>query len=230
MACLDWRINLTIDRVSINWGTASDQIAQGITVIKIVCGLGNPGPQYRSTRHNLGFEIIDCLAGRLKTASTESAPLFESRKAALDRGDVYLVKPDVYVNLSGLAAREAMRDFEAGPDEFFVISDDFNLPLGALRIRKWGSAGGHKGLISIIDEIGSDRFPRMRVGTGPLPEEVLADRESVSDFVLSRFLPEEEEIVKDIVSRSVEAIRLALDHGLDLAISKYNSAGPTPEN
>ena len=211
-------------------GAVGDRKVREKTVIKIVCGLGNPGPQYRSTRHNLGFEIIDRLTGRLNAASAGNNPLFEWRKATLDHGDVYLVKPNMYINLSGLAVREAMHVFEAEPDEFFVISDDFNLPLGALRIRKWGTAGGHKGLISIIDEIGGDRFPRMRVGTGPLPEEVLADRESVPDFVLSRFLPEEEEIVEDMVSRSVEAIRLALKHGLDLAISKYNSAGPTPEN
>jgi peptidyl-tRNA hydrolase, PTH1 family len=199
-------------------------------VIKVICGLGNPGPRYRHTRHNLGFDVVDGLAARLALETEIDATRFSYRVVATDRGAVYMIKPRTYVNASGVAVAEAVGIFNADPSELFVISDDFHLPLGTLRIRKAGSSGGHNGLESILEHLGRDDFVRMRCGIGPLPEWAVTDREKTPDFVLSPFRSEEQKIVNGMISRAVEALMSVLDDSLDLAISRYNSVNPTPEN
>lgn len=199
-------------------------------MVKVICGLGNPGPLYENTRHNLGYSILDRLAKSVAFMQPEQRPAFDYIQIGPAQSAVYLIKPLTYVNESGLAVREALEFFEAQPTEFFVISDDFNLPLGTLRIRRSGSSGGHRGLYSIIDTLGTADFPRMRVGIGPLPVEIESDRDRIREFVLSPFRDEEKEIVEIMLSRAVEAMKLVLNDGLDQAISKYNSANPTPEN
>ncbi|MCP4566151.1 MAG: aminoacyl-tRNA hydrolase [FCB group bacterium] len=210
--------------------TADDRAEQDIEVIRIVCGLGNPGDEYFGTRHNLGFDIIDRLAERHKMIQAGSYRFFSFRAIDTASGMLYLIKSQTFMNRSGEAVVEALRLWNAKPDELFVISDDFNLALGSIRIRKTGSAGGHKGLASIIDSLGVSDFPRLRAGIGPLPFEGSADRDRITDFVLSPFLPEENEVVDELISRAVEAIGLVINNCFDLAISKYNSANPTPEN
>jgi len=197
--------------------------------ITVVCGLGNPGPEYEHTRHNVGYDIIDGLAMRLGLFRSRRAAGFEFRSAAAGTGEIHLIQPVTYVNRSGLAVREALDRFRAQPGELFVISDDFHLPLGALRIRTSGSAGGHNGLQSIIDVIGTTEFPRLRAGIGPLPDGMAGQSELIVDFVLSRFRPDEEEIVSNMISHAVEAVERVIADGLDQAISKYNGANPTPE-
>ena len=197
-------------------------------MIKIACGLGNPGESYRGTRHNLGFEIIDRLVGRHESTRIETHRLFYSLAIDTADGILYLIKPQTYMNRSGLAVADALRLWNARPDMLFVISDDFNLSLGKIRIRKSGSAGGHKGLASIIDCLGTDSFPRLRLGVGPLPEEAEKQNERITDFVLSRFPQEEVKIVDNMILRAVEAVDFVLNNRLDMAISKYNSANPTP--
>jgi len=199
-------------------------------VVRIICGLGNPGRRYEGTRHNLGFDVIDRLADRLDIKIRRQARQFEYGVAASEAGDIYVIRPTTYVNRSGLAAREALDLFDVDPTAFFVISDDFQLSLGTLRIRKSGTSGGHNGLESIIDELGRRDFPRLRIGIGPLPSWAAADGERIPNFVLSRFEPEEEETVEEIKSLAAEAIEVSLNDGLELAISKYNRSNPTPGN
>jgi PTH1 family peptidyl-tRNA hydrolase len=208
--------------------SADDSDIRGVTVVKIICGLGNPGSRYEHTRHNLGFDVIDRLAERLDITGEGQAPQFDYRIASA-AGGVYLIKPATYVNRSGLAVSEALRMFRTDPAEFFVINDDFHLSLGTVRIRKEGSSGGHNGLESIIEEIDRTDFARMRLGIGPLPEWAVEDGEKVPDFVLGRFEPDEVEIVEKMKSHAVEALETILNESLDLAISKYNKVNPTPE-
>lgn len=197
-------------------------------MVKIICGLGNPGRGYEHTRHNLGFDIVDLLAEKLEIRLRRRASRFDYAVTRTKSGSVYLVKPSISVNRSGPAVGEALRRFEADPTELFVINDDFHLSLGTLRIRKSGTSGGHNGLESIIDELGRRDFPRMRVGIGPLPSWAVADGGKIPDFVLSRFEPAEEETVEQVKSLAVEALEVSLNDGLELAISRYNRSSPTP--
>lgn len=200
-----------------------------MTVIKIVCGLGNPGASYEHSRHNLGFDIIDRMAEWPGVSAAETAPVFDYRTMPGAAGPVHVIRPTTYVNRSGVAVRRALDMFGAEPDELFVISDDFNLHLGTIRIRKSGSSGGHNGLQSIIDEIGRSDFPRLRAGIGPLPPDIANDPDAIPDFVLSRFEPDEEEQVAEMLLRAVEAVTLVIAGELDLAISRYNNPNPTPD-
>lgn len=201
---------------------------RGVTVARIICGLGNPGLRYEQTRHNLGFDVIDRLVDRLDITGQGQAPRFDYHIASA-AGGVFLIKPATCVNRSGLAVSEALRVFKAEPAELFVINDDFNLTLGTVRIRKGGSSGGHNGLESIIEELDRTDFPRMRLGIGPLPDWAVVDGAKIPDFVLGSFQPGEIEIVEEMVSLAVEAIETILNESLDLAISRYNTVNPTPE-
>ena len=198
-------------------------------MVRIVCGLGNPGSEYEQTRHNLGFDIIDRLAERMVITGSGEASWFDYRTVSSPAGDVFIVRPATYVNRSGLAVVEALGLFEADPSELIVITDDYHLPLGSLRIRKSGSSGGHNGLESIIDELGRNDFARVRAGIGPLPQWAVSDGEKIPDFVLGRFDADDGEIVAEMISFGAEAVEVALKESLDLAISRYNKVNPTPE-
>ncbi len=197
-------------------------------MVKIICGLGNHPAEYQHTRHNLGFDIIDRLATKMVPARPGRAVWFEYVTTTIGFEEIHLIKPLTFVNRSGMAVAEAMRLFGAEPSELFVITDDFNLPLGTLRIRQSGSAGGHHGLESIIAELGNGAFPRLRAGIGPLPDGPQAGEQGVIDFVLGRFRPEEKEIVSRMISQAVEAMELVMAGRLDVAIQLANSANPTP--
>ena len=199
-------------------------------MVRVICGLGNPGRRYHHSRHNLGFDIVDRLAAKLKIGPSRAAGWFDYRVVGSGAGGVYLIKPGAYVNRSGLAVNEALRMFNVDPAELFVISDDFHLSLGTLRIRKSGTSGGHNGLESIMGQLGRRDFPRMRIGIGPLPARAIGDKEKIPDFVLSRFEPAEAETVEQMKSLAVEALEVILNEGLDLAISRYNRNNPTPGN
>lgn len=199
-------------------------------MVKIICGLGNHPAEYQHTRHNLGFDIVDRLGKKMVSARPGRSVWFEYITATIGGQDIHLIKPLTFVNRSGIAVAEAMRMFGAAPSELFVITDDFNLPLGTLRIRLRGSAGGHHGLESIIAELGAEDFTRLRAGIGPLPEDSSAGEQRVIDFVLGRFRSEEEEIVKHMISQAVEAMDLVIADRLNAAIRVANSANPTPED
>jgi len=198
-------------------------------VIKVICGIGNPGERYRATRHNLGFAVIDRLAEQRPGAQQERCREFEYITVGTDYGPVCLIKPLTFVNRSGLAVGKALDMFGATPAELFVISDDYNLPLGRLRLRREGSAGGHNGLISILETMETTTFPRLRLGIGPLPDFAQSDRSRIPEFVLGRFTAGEIEIVDTMISRAVDAVEHIMNDRIDEAIRSANCANPTPE-
>jgi PTH1 family peptidyl-tRNA hydrolase len=184
--------------------------------VKIVVGLGNPGREYGSTRHNVGFMTVDELAGRWgATAWREkfSALVAEYRGAET----VLLVKPQTYMNLSGQAVAAFVRFYKLNVDDVIVVYDDIDLPAGRLRLRPGGGAGGHRGIESLFDHLGSDAFARVRIGVGRPPEYMEA-----ADYVLSRFSPEEQPLMAEAVKRAADAVEAVLKVGLAKAANEYN--------
>lgn len=183
----------------------------------LVC-LGNPGDKYEDTRHNVGWMVADEVAER------RHAPIQKLRFKALTNlltisGEKVLVmKPVTYMNLSGEAVRPAADFYKIPPERVLVVSDDTALPIGRLRIRKSGSAGGHNGLKSIIQHLGTDQFPRIRLGVGekPHPDYDLAD------WVLSHFTGEDKKVMDEAVKRAADAIECILRDGLDRGMSRFN--------
>jgi PTH1 family peptidyl-tRNA hydrolase len=186
--------------------------------MKVICGLGNPGERYRATRHNVGYRVVDLLAdrwgqtgrGRVRDGS---AQLEVARPEPIGR--VLLVKPMKYMNLSGGPLRAALRntDMEIG-DDLLVVADDVDLPLGRIRLRRAGSAGGHNGLRDIIAALGTNEFARLRVGIGRGGETV--------DHVLATFRPVERELVDEAIATAADAAELWLRAGIDEAMNAYN--------
>ena len=183
----------------------------------LVC-LGNPGDQYENTRHNVGFMVADEIAER------QRAPIQKLKFKALTNlltisGEKVLVmKPITYMNLSGEAVRQAADFYKVAPDHVLVVSDDTSLAVGKLRIRKGGSAGGHNGLKNIIQHLGTDQFPRLRLGVGekPHPDYDLAD------WVLGKFQGEDKKQVEAAVKKAADAIECILSQGLDKGMNKFN--------
>jgi PTH1 family peptidyl-tRNA hydrolase len=187
----------------------------------LVLGLGNPGRPYRSTRHNLGFRVAEALA-EASGARWQDAP-GPALAAAIEIGprSGVVAKPLTWMNRSGLAAR-ALRERLEGPDlsRLLLVTDDLDLPLGRLRLRKEGGAGGHNGLRSVVVELGSGAFPRLRLGIGRPPADDALD---VVDHVLESFLPEEEPAVADLVERACRAVELFVAEGVESAMNRFNA-------
>jgi PTH1 family peptidyl-tRNA hydrolase len=194
--------------------------------MKVVVGLGNPGRQYAETRHNVGWMVVDRLAERAgwsdRAARGASAAIVSGRYRGLD---VALVKPQTFMNLSGVAVRKALVRFRAPLDELLVVVDDFALPFGKLRFREGGSSGGHNGLESIIDELGSSRFPRLRVGIGDPAGRAV-------DHVLSRFTREERVALDEVIDAAADAVEEWARFGVNKAATHWNAwqlGGDEPE-
>lgn len=182
-------------------------------------GLGNPGAEYDGTRHNVGKEVVGSLAASLRLKALPGRGDFTW---ARDRSrDLVLVVPTTYVNTTGRAVCQALQEFGAGTGDLLVVCDDFALPLGVLRLRARGSDGGHNGLASVIYEIGSEEFARLRVGTGPLP----AGADS-AEFVLSSFRPADLEAVAAAKAAARQAIMAVLAMGIDRAMNTTNARPP----
>jgi PTH1 family peptidyl-tRNA hydrolase len=185
-------------------------------MISVLLGLGNVGSRYVDTRHNVGFMVMDKLFNHF-SISPESAEEYEYAVYRPDSEKLILAKPTRYMNNSGFAADALLKQNNLTPNELLVILDDFNLPLGKIRVRQSGSDGGHNGLASITEQLESDDFPRLRIGIGLLPED-----NSASEFVLSKFTEEENETKNKMIEIAFEAILFILDNGLDEAMAKYN--------
>ena len=183
----------------------------------LVC-LGNPGDKYENTRHNVGFMVADEIGER------QNAPIQKLKFKALTNlftisgQKVLVMKPITYMNLSGEAVRQAVDFYKIQPDHVLVVSDDTALALGRLRIRKGGSAGGHNGLKNIILHLGTDQFPRLRVGVGEKPHPDY----DMADWVLGKFTGEDKKTMDAAVKRAADAIECILAEGLDKGMNRFN--------
>lgn len=193
----------------------------------LIVGLGNPGPKYSKTRHNLGFMVLDKLAKKLLPGSEIAWKKDEKINAEIleiDSQKLILAKPQTFVNASGFAVTQLTRRYPpAGgldANQLFVVHDDLDLPLGKIKISKGGGAAGHKGIKSIIDQLGTQDFVRFRLGIAKFGEEV--SRLRVEEFVLSEFDFNELGKARIMIKKAVEAIEVALKDGLERAMNKFN--------
>ena len=189
--------------------------------MKVVVGLGNPGPKYAGTRHNVGFDVVDYLAGAPSCGPFRSK--FQALVAEAKEGDeqVLLVKPETFMNLSGRAVREVVGFYKLAPADVLVVCDDFNLPLGKLRARAKGSHGGQNGLRNIQEQLGTDEYPRLRVGVGqPGPGDPV-------DHVLSRFKAGERKAIDEAVAKAAEGVLIWVKSGIEACMNRIN--GPEQE-
>ncbi|MBX9580047.1 MAG: aminoacyl-tRNA hydrolase [Gemmataceae bacterium] len=190
--------------------------------MKVVVGLGNPGPKYAGTRHNVGFDVVDYLAAAPGCSAFRER--FEALVAEAKEGGeaVLLVKPLTFMNLSGRAVRAVLDFYKLPPDGLLVVCDDFNLPLGKLRLRAKGSHGGQNGLRNIQDQLGTDAYARLRIGVGqPNPGDAV-------DHVLSRFKPGERAAVQDAVALAAQAVVAWARGGTEAAMNRFN--GPADDD
>lgn len=198
--------------------------------MKLIVGLGNPGSEYTRTRHNAGFMVVDALAstfapGAIAKGRFQSVTL----DATIDGEKCLLLKPTTYMNLSGQAVGEAARFFKIDPIvDMLVIVDDLYLPTGTIRLRSGGGAGGHNGLSDIQRAIGSDAYPRLRVGVGMQPNGGKPAQMNQSDFVLSRFMSEEAPLLEASIAKAAQAAACFATKGINGAMNQFN-APETPK-
>ena len=187
------------------------------TGLRLLVGLGNPGRRYDGTRHNLGFDWVARLAEAL---GAEWRPFKDLGEVALAAGapGLVLARPSTFMNLSGRMAAALCYKHSVAPGQVLVGMDEMSLPLGQIRLRASGSAGGHNGLQSVLDELGTKEVPRLRMGIGAAPP-----GDDAAEFVLRRFLPEERPAAAAMLGLAVEAARAALDKGLERAMTDFNA-------
>jgi PTH1 family peptidyl-tRNA hydrolase len=191
-----------------------------LVIPQLIVGLGNPEPKYDKTRHNIGFDAVDALARTWQISWNENrrfqALFGEGRGPNPDK--IRLLKPLTYMNRSGQAIRAAMDWYKLPPESVLVIYDDMDLPLGRLRLRLSGSAGGHNGMKSAIAHLGTQNFPRLRIGIGKSG----TDKDTIS-HVLGKFSPQEAQLVSEVLQLVVDAVELSLKQGVAKAMSLYNN-------
>lgn len=184
--------------------------------MKIVVGLGNPGSRYAGTRHNVGFAVIDLLGER--PGASRFQERFHSQVAELAglNEKVLLAKPETFMNQTGLAVRTLLDFYQLDTPNLLVVCDDFNLPLGSLRIRAKGTHGGHNGLRNIQDHLGTSAYPRLRIGVGaPEPDQAI-------DHVLGRFRPSEKPVIAEKIEDAAQAVLVWADEGVERCMNQYN--------
>ena len=184
----------------------------------LVVGLGNPGSQYEATRHNVGFRAVDALAKEAGVKIDRAKFQALTAQATVGGVRVLLMKPQTYMNLSGVAVKQAADFYKVPPERVLVLFDDIDLDVGRLRIRRNGSAGGHNGITSIISSLGSQEFPRIKIGVGakPHPDYDLAD------WVLSRFTLAEQKLLDPAIEHAAEAVPVIFTQGIERASSQFN--------
>jgi len=186
-------------------------------MISLILGLGNIGERYRGSRHNLGFEVVAAIASLLRIGFDVTGDTYETALHESEQRRIILARPTTFVNRSGLAAEALLQEYDLDPSQMLVVVDDFNLPTGVLRLRRGGTDGGHNGLASIIETLDTTEFPRLRIGIGPLPEDV-----DTVDFVLRQFEQSELADVERMIKVATKAAIFSISHHLDEAMSKYN--------
>lgn len=191
--------------------------------MKLVVGLGNPGKKYERTRHNVGYDVLSVLANRYQAAKPKTR--FEADIAEIMIGSekVLLAAPITYMNLSGQSVALMVGFYQLDLNDLLVVCDDFNLDLGRLRLRGSGSSGGQKGLQNIIQRCGSEKFARLRIGIGKPPP-----RMQVTDFVLSRFLPEHQDDMQKAIREAADGVELWVKEGLETAMNVVNRPTEPP--
>jgi PTH1 family peptidyl-tRNA hydrolase len=182
----------------------------------LILGLGNPGPEYAATRHNVGFRVVDELARRRGLALDR----LECNAKLGEASDLLLAQPQTYMNRSGFAARCLLETRQLDPAAILIVYDEINLPLGKLRLRRSGSPAGHRGIESIIENLRTDEVPRLRLGVAP--EGGAPSGEGWADFVLGPFAQDEEEAVAAMILRAADACETWLRDGLDAAMRQFN--------
>ena len=183
----------------------------------LIVGLGNPGRRYQATRHNIGFAVADELARRVGAPWEQGRANALTVRAGVGAASMLLVKPLTMMNLSGEAVAELARFYKIDPADILVVADDVNLPLGRLRLRARGSAGGHNGFRSIIGLLGTEEFPRLRIGVGRGDP-----RRELADHVLARFDDDEAADVEANVARAADAVECFIAEGIEAAMNRYN--------
>ena len=186
----------------------------------VIVGLGNPGRAYARTRHNVGFLVVDALAEKLRCTFRPGKGEFVAATSSLREEEIVLVKPVTSMNESGIAVAEAVEQFRPPVDRLLIVVDDFQLPLGALRMRSSGSDGGHNGMYSVIYHLRSDTFPRLRCGIGSA--EMPQDKSLMADFVLSSFSTNERPVVEDMIGRAADACLSFAADGIEKTMSLFN--------
>ena len=192
--------------------------------MKAIIGLGNPGMKYAGTRHNIGFDAVTAIADKynLSINNKKFKGVYADGHIAGEK--VLLVQPQTFMNLSGECVREVADFYKLNPDEIIIICDDINLDVGRLRIRKKGSAGGHNGLKNIIAHLGTEEFPRIRVGVGEKIEGW-----DLADYVLARFDKDSEPVIREALANVVGAVETWISEGIDAAMNRYNVSAKKKE-
>jgi PTH1 family peptidyl-tRNA hydrolase len=186
-------------------------------VLSLVVGLGNPGRRYRETRHNVGFMVVEMLRERAGGPDERETGHSAVWRTEVEGREIVLARPLVFMNLSGAAVRALAEKHGAEPEEVLIICDDFHLDFGALRLRRGGSHGGHNGMRSIIAALGTQEFPRLRIGIGAAPA-----GQDPADYVLERFSADERVRLGDVVAQAADCVETVLKAGLEAGMNRYN--------
>lgn len=187
--------------------------------MKLIVGLGNPGRKYERTRHNLGFLVVDQIARQIKVGTTRKRCNALVGEGSWRGEKLVLAKPQTYMNLSGDSIKALMREFRAGAEDLIVVYDDLDLPFGRIRIRPKGSAGGHRGMVSILDSLAGAPFYRVRIGIGRPP-----DGTDPTDYVLEPFSAEEALQTGEVIDRAAKAVFSLIEEGGPAAMERFNRA------
>lgn len=185
--------------------------------MKLIVGLGNPGKQYEKTRHNIGFEVIDTLSERLQIPLDQSKHKGLYGMGFVNGEKVFLLKPLTYMNLSGESVRPVMEYYQIELEDIIVIYDDLDLPVGRIRLRQKGSAGGHNGIKSIIAHVGSQQFNRIRVGINRP-----SNGQPITDYVLGKFTKDEQELIEEVVQKCAKACEAAIEKPFLDVMNEFN--------
>ena len=187
--------------------------------MKLVVGLGNPGSRYEGTRHNVGFDVVTELARQHSAGKPKVKHEGLVSEVTVAENRVLLLAPQTYMNASGRSVKQAVTFYQLSPEDVFIVCDDIHLPLGRIRLRSSGSAGGQKGLQNIIQQLGGEDFSRLRIGVGEPP-----GGRDATDYVLRRFPRKEREIIDHAVVRAADAVDCWVREGIERAMNGYNAA------